>query len=287
MVAPPGVPAVNADQTVIILWDQQRQIEHLIRKANFRSAGESVGFLVPTPTRPQLEESGNEAFPFLAEITAPKPPATYGIAVVSAGAEGQGVRVIEEKTVAGFHTVVLTAGSGKALTKWLQQHGYAYTSETAAWAQPYLEGGWFMTAMKIAKPGARHSDPRLAASALRISFKTDHPLFPYREPDSKKAADQLSVSNRLLQIYLVAESRYEGRFSSGRAWDGKAEWSWPLRSDQRSQLLKFLALPESTGPAQFWLTEFVDHWPYGKAPGDLYFATTSFQMKLGKNPGPG
>ncbi|OYV04765.1 MAG: hypothetical protein CFE26_15125, partial [Verrucomicrobiales bacterium VVV1] len=68
-----GIPAINADQTVILLWDKERQTEHFIRKASFRGQGDSVGFLVPSPSRPQLEESGNEAFPYLAQITAPPP----------------------------------------------------------------------------------------------------------------------------------------------------------------------------------------------------------------------
>lgn len=67
-----GVPGVNADQTVILGWDKANQTEHFIRKASFRGGGESIGFLVPTPGRPQLEESGNEAFRELASITAPK-----------------------------------------------------------------------------------------------------------------------------------------------------------------------------------------------------------------------
>ena len=58
-VAAGGVPVVNADQTVIIWWDKANRMEHFIRKASFRGGGESIGFLVPTPSRPQLEESGN------------------------------------------------------------------------------------------------------------------------------------------------------------------------------------------------------------------------------------
>ena len=155
---PRGVPVVNADQTVIIAWDKERQTEHFIRKASFRSGGESVGFLVPTPSRPQLEESGNEAFPLLAEITAPPAGKKMHVGMPFACSKEDdrrgvaAVRVIEEKTVAGFQTVVLAADSGKALVEWLKAHGYAYTPEAAAWAEPYLAGGWFMTAMKIAKP---------------------------------------------------------------------------------------------------------------------------------------
>jgi hypothetical protein len=277
---------VNADQTVILLWDRERQTEHFIRKASFRSEGDSVGFIVPTPSRPQLEESGNAAFPYLAEITAPKKPTQVGLPL-SCSAEpktsyGRGVQVVEEKTVAGYHAVVLAADSGKALVTWLQEHGYAYTPEAAAWAQPYLEKHWYMTAMKIAKEEERRATSAVAASALRITFQTERPLFPYREPDSRHDAAQLDVRDRLLRIYFVAESRYEGRFPSGQAWEGKPRWSQPLQENQRSQLLHHLGLPERTGPSRFWLTEFEDHWPYGKAPGDVYFSASTDQRKLAR-----
>lgn len=280
------VPVVNADQTVILLWDRERQTEHFIRKASFRSEGESVGFIVPTPSRPQLEESGNAAFPYLAEITAPMDSKSVGLpigcAVAAKPSPSRGVRIVEEKDVAGFHAVVLAADNGDELVTWLRDHGYAYTPEAAAWAQPYLDGHWYMTAMKIARTPDGRTDPALAASALRISFKTDRPLFPYREPDSRAAAAKLRVKDRLLRIYFVAEARYEGRFPS-RAWGGKPRWSQPLDDAQRAQLLRHLALPESTGPSQFWLTDFEDHWPYGKAPGDVYFSPSKDQWRLGQN----
>lgn len=278
-----GVPVVNADQTVILLWDRERQTEHFIRKASFRSEGDSVGFIVPTPSRPQLEESGNAAFPYLAQITAPQYE-SKGMPIGCAAempreSYSRSVRVIEEKTVAGYDAVVLAADSGKALVAWLQDHGYAYTPEAAAWAEPYLEKGWYMTAMKIAKGGP---DPAVAASALRITFKTDRPLFPYREPDSRKDAAKLHVSDRLLRIYFVAESRYEGNFSESKSWDGKPRWSGPLRDDQRSGLLNHLGLPQTTGPAKAWLTEFEDHWDYGKAPGDVFFSPSSDQRTIAR-----
>lgn len=226
-----------------------------------------MGFLVPTPSRPQLEESGNAAFPYLADITAPPKPQSVGLLMGCATVEqpvsnyARSVRVIEEKTVAGYHAVVLEADSGKALVAWLQDHGYAYTPEAAAWAQPYLEKRWYMTAMKIAKDARRQSDPAVAVSALRITFQTDRPLFPYREPDSSQNAAKLNVSGRLLRIYFVAESRYEGRFPSSESWTGKVRWGGLLRQDQRSQLLRHLGLDEKTGPSKVWLTEYEDRWP--------------------------
>lgn len=283
-----GRPAVNASQNVILLWDRDRQMEHFIRKANFRGEEDSVGFLVPSPSRPQLEESGNSAFSYLSEITTPHEQSgsmfPIGCSVAPTSIPNSlGVRVIEERTLAGFDTVVLAADSGQALTEWLKEHHYAYTPEVAAWAQPYLDQKWYMVAMKITRTASSTQKTGIAASALRISFKTDRPLFPYREPDSRKDASELGVKDRVLRIYFIAEARYEGRFPDGQAWTGGLKWSRPLSSDQRQQLLMKLNLDQNTGPAQFWLSEFVDHWPYGVAPGDVYFSPSKDQKEVAKN----
>ncbi|HEX7260575.1 MAG TPA: hypothetical protein VF258_02075, partial [Luteolibacter sp.] len=60
-------------------------------------------------------------------------------------------------------------------------------------------------------------------------------------------------------------------FSPEHRWTGRTRYSQPLQAGQRTQLLQHLNLPQSTGPSQAWLTEFEDPWPYGKAPGDVYF----------------
>ncbi len=66
--APPsGKPVVNADQTVIIIWDATNKTQHFIRKASFKSEADDFGFLIPSPSQPELAESDNSEFVNLAE----------------------------------------------------------------------------------------------------------------------------------------------------------------------------------------------------------------------------
>jgi hypothetical protein len=111
---------------VIIVWDAARQTEHFIRKASFKGDAADFGFLVPTPAQPELEESGNEAFPFLAKLTAPakevRPRPEH--CSICCGEEVKStkkseVSVLAEKSVAGFHAVVLQTKSSDALVQWL------------------------------------------------------------------------------------------------------------------------------------------------------------------------
>src|SRR5215470_13790349 len=136
---PKGQPVVNADQTVIILWDAATKTQHFIRQASFKSEADDFGFLVPSPTQPELAESGNETFRFLLKRTEPetikKKSSSGGVGCgcsMNPGANlaapaPQAVRVLEEKLVAGFNAVVLETSSATALVGWLKGNGYAFS----------------------------------------------------------------------------------------------------------------------------------------------------------------
>ncbi len=299
--APPsGKPVVNADQTVILVWDAASKTEHFIRRASFKSDADDFGFLVPTPQKPDLDESGDAAFPLLAKITAPevitKPRPSSGggcsgcglmrskSETATASAPAKSVEVLEEKTVAGFHASVLEAASASALVGWLKDHGYAYSPEVEAWAKPYVDGGWKITALRVAKDGASKSEQRVAAASLRLSFKTDRPLFPYREPDPTQAAPAVGAVGRLLRIYFVGDARYDGETAKELPWTGTVAWSGKVAPADRDKALGLLGLPPGSTPAEWWLTEFEDPWPYRKNPADLYFARSGSQQTVKRPP---
>jgi hypothetical protein len=292
--APPsGKPVVNADQTVIILWDAATKTQHFIRKASFQSEGDDFGFLVPTPAQPELEESGNEAFSYLQSLTEPKREKRPRPSDLRCGCGGSAmpglasehtVKVLEEKLVAGFNAVVLETRSAKALVAWLESNGYAFSPEVEAWARPYLEAGWKITALKVAKDKEARDKQTVAASALRMTFQTDRPLFPYREPDSRASAKALGATERLLRIYFLSEARYQGELTKEVPWTGQVAWANKLSAENRKKTLDLLKLPATTGPAEWWLTEFEDHWPYRVAPADIYFSRGSDQREVERPP---
>lgn len=295
-----GQPVVNADQTVIILWDAATKMQHFIRQASFETEAEEFGFLVPSPSKPELEESGNEAFTFLANITAPEvikqkrtSPGlgcgcgcsdTKNAAKFDKSKAPDEVRVLAEKQVAGFDTVVLEADSEKVLVEWLKKNGFAYSPEVAAWAKPYVEQGWKFTALKLAKDKSEPKKSSVSAAALRISFETDRPLFPYREPDSGESAETLGADGRLLRIFFLGDARYQGELTKEQAWSGQVAWAGKLDEADRKKILGHLNLPETTAPAGWWLTEFEDNWPYKIAPADVYFAQGQYQISVKRPP---
>lgn len=295
--APPsGAPVVNADQTVILIWDAATKTQHFIRQASFKSDADDFGFLVPTPTQPELNESGNEAFPVLQKLTEPerkkerRASGSVGCGCSlnekSAGlaVRQESVRVLQEKRVAGFHAIVLEADSADVLVRWLKEKGYAFSPEVQTWAKPYIDAGWKITALKVAKSTDAKDTQNVAASALRMSFKTDRPLFPYREPDPEKAARTLGARSRLLRIYFIAESRYDGKMAGDAGWTGRVAWAGKIPAEDRSKTLQLLNLPQTTGPMEWWLTEFEDEWPYRSAPADVYFSHSRDQNPVKRPP---
>lgn len=283
-VGPPNSHVLNTDQAVIMIWDKERQTQHFIRRANFKTDAKDIGFIVPSPSRPQLEESGDAAFAGLARITAPTKPRgiaiPFGCAAPQAKVDSS-VVVIEQKRVAGYDATVLTARSGDDLVEWLKGNGYPYSPTIAAWAKPYLGGDWHFTALKLVKKEQQVASHNLGASALRISFKTDKPLFPYREPDSAAASTALKNQFRILRIYFIAETQYKGTVN-GEPWSGRTRWSGDI-TKHRAGLLKTLKLPQSVGPKTMWLTEIEDHWPYEKAAGDVYFSPVAKRMVIDRD----
>jgi len=293
---PAGKPVVNADQTVIVLWDAATKTEHFIRQASFQSMADDFAFLVPTPSRPVLDESGNAAFPYLQKLTAPEikriaRPMGGGCACAenaapkAARSQAAGaVEVVEQKRVAGFHAVVLAADSADALVGWLNENGYEFSPAAEAWAKPYVEAGWMITALKVAKDEQARENHGVAAAALRLTFKTDRPLFPYREPDSGASAESLGAKHRLLRIYCIAEARYAGELTKEVPWSGQVAWADKVSAADRAKLLELLKLPADVGPTEWWLTEFEDHWAYRVAPADVYFAKAADQTAIKRPP---
>ncbi|MFO0807914.1 MAG: DUF2330 domain-containing protein [Gemmataceae bacterium] len=295
-VPPPGQSVVNADQTVVMIWDAATKTQHFIRQASFKSGADDFGFLIPSPTQPELDESGNEVFPYLQDLTKPEvivrqagrsgcgcsstpPPMAMNAAVKS-----DEVRVLERKFVAGLDAAVLEVKSADALTQWLKDHNYAYSPAVEAWAKPYVEMGWKITALKVAKPEPGAATKDVAATALRLSFKTDRPLFPYREPDYGNAATNLGNGRRSLRIFFVADARFQGGLTKEAPWTGRVAWSGKIKSENRRRALDLMKLPATTGPAEWWLTEFEDDWPYRVAPADVYFARDDNQNTVARPP---
>lgn len=277
-----------ADQEILVVWDPTTRTEHFVRQAAF-SGGRGApaagfGFLVPTPSRPEVAASSGQAFDLLREQTKPRivhdtrwrvsviPLLAYPF-LMTAGSRSKsapeitamidrGVDVLEEAHVAGYDVAVLAASDPKALTGWLSTNGYDARPAIEEWAAPYVEKRWIITAFKYA---ARPGD--VATDAVRMSFQTEAPLFPYRVP-----TDNIAPPGRgnLLRTFVVAPGRATGTLGAGQA-----ARPWSQAEVKRARALPAAELARLVGqaiPAEAvkslgdgaWLTAFEDRtWPSG------------------------
>jgi len=75
----PGQPVRIADQQILVIWDPDTRTEHFIREAKFSARAEGVegrpegfGFLVPSPTLPEIAAADGSVFGHLNDRIKPR-----------------------------------------------------------------------------------------------------------------------------------------------------------------------------------------------------------------------
>jgi len=232
--APPkGAIVETADEEAVIVWDAAHHVEHFIRKAAFHSTAKAFGFLVPTPTAPKLDEVPEHVFSELDWAIAPRvrversgfePGCICMLGGASKGADGaEGpVHVLQTAHVAGFDATTVIADQTDALAGWLESHGFERSPALVEWLAAYVDAHWTITAFVVAsdETGADRYD--VATRAVHMTFPTDRPFYPYREPPTT------SKTPRLLRVFVLADQRFDATFADQPWSAGKVVFAAPL-----------------------------------------------------------
>lgn len=300
-----------AEESAVIVWDEKTHTEHFTRRATFDTKAKDVGFLVPTPNTPQLAAADDAAFGRLEKMMEPKVIVQdvrdydytplflrYGRSVQTvfntasnslSTATGGGVEVLASQRVAGYDTTVLKASDVRALNLWLKRHGYASSAALMEWIRPYVAKKWKITAFKIAR---RDKNAPVASSAVRMSFKTDTPFFPYREPKKKEAHPDWY---RLLRVFFFSSQRMKGNLGSAKgvtwtnAWQRtngiarkpvRVHWAGEIDEASHAPLARQLALPVQTVKSHPWMTVFEDESTPRISREDIVFTPSEDQKRI-------
>jgi hypothetical protein len=287
-----------ADETALVVWDDLKDEEHFIRQATFVGTAHDFGFLVPTPTRPHVEAADPSIFHELARVTEPRTEyrtetglsfscsssQTVNADKAAAGSERNGVVVLEQKRVGNLDAAILAFRADKTgkiedtadeLLDWLTSRGYAVRPDLTEWLATYIDRKWIITAFKIAgQPGAESPAPgasiAVKSSTVRLSFKTDRPFFPYREPAAQRDAQSRNIP-RALRVYVAAKERMAGTIGESVPWPAQTVWANAIHESDRTTLLDLLKLPHETGVGKWWITEFEDHSTPRPGSDEVYF----------------
>lgn len=270
--APRDGERVNvAEESAVIIWDPATKREHFIRRATFGGEARDFGFLVPTPTVPELAAVDDGVFDRMQEKTTRRTLYRTEKAIdwtpllflpFARRGKGEGaatapppVAVLSTQTVGGYDAAILDATDAAALTRWLADNGYATTPDLTEWLDVYVRQRWIVSAFKI----AGNADAlTLRTSAVRMSFVTERPFFPYREPASQREG---ASAPRVLKVWFIGPERVTGRVGD-RAWPGQVYWS---------EVLQDRAAGGVTIVPGARLTAFEDHATPRPGVDDLYF----------------
>lgn len=220
-----------------------------------------------------------------------------------------GVSVLEQKKLGDYDVSVLkfrrgtidTPASGAAeLTKWLSKHGYEASEAIQKWLERYVQDEWCITAFKIGAkptaddphapklpPGAASGRERhaLRAKPVRMSFQTERPFYPYREPLA--APSPPDAGKRLLRVFVASSSRVAGTLGDGaKAWPGQTVWAGSVAQESWGVIFNRARLtpsePSDGGAvvmpqpgAGWWLTEFEDRSSPRPGTDEVYFAPST------------
>jgi hypothetical protein len=225
-------PSLSYEQTLIV-YDDQKSLEHFVREVVFDKGKSAFGFVVPTPGRPEVFPVPKNPFKDLTERFPLFPPMRSGLVAAGAGfGSGKGgggaVEVLEAKRVGSFKAFVLAARDPGAFANWLKQQGFASTPEADRWLAHYVTLGFHFVALRYEPAGAANLVAGVpSAETIRISFSTPLPFYPYLEPDSAPGAK--TPEQRGLEVWLVTRERSLPIAARKRATGG-VDWLRPLES---------------------------------------------------------
>lgn len=281
---PPGEFVQIAEETALIVWNAEANQEHFIRRGAFRTGAKDFGFLVPTPSKPELGAVPDAVISQLETMTRPEiisgnrytvnplpiiawPFFVFLARSAAKASAPEAVRVLDAKQIGGYDAVVLEADDSIALANWLKDHGYDARPALQEWLKAYVEAHWKITAFKIAA-----GEPTVQTDAIRMTFTTDKPMYPYREPKDQREnlPPEAQFGTRLLRVFFLSTERVGATVGSG-PFAGSPTWSGPVKSP--------LKLPFSA-PDKPWLTVFEDNSFPRQGTDELFFSRSTDQAEL-------
>jgi hypothetical protein len=274
---PASAPIAVASESAVIVWNPRTQTESFIRQADFVTNARDFGFLVPTPAPPKLAAANPAIFALLNSTAQQKPPyhtRSKGVPEQPGSVPAAAISVLSTQTVAGYDATVLKATDMSSLDGWLAKRGYAHGKDLRDWLAPYVAKGWAITAFKVhqAAPGK----PQARLAPVRMTFHTDTPFYPYREPASARAPGAYRPG-RLLRIYFIGDRRMDATLGSAQSWPGYLGWAGDWRRDAAvrqaplAEVAKECAVAPDQMPGNAWLTVFEDRSSPRPGTADVFF----------------
>lgn len=201
----PGMPACcyfaakgkdinQPGQKVFLTWDPEAKVESFTVQPQFEGNAKEFGMVIPTPSKPSLEQMPREFFTELAVFTILEPTdwsryrEVQHIAMAPPSAVGTfvfrptPVREIERGMVGFLEYRVIVADQATELYTWLRDNRYNYSGDEAT-LDFYIKRKWFFTVMKIDPTQMKQKVDGYYAgevAPIRFRFASDRLIYPLR-----------------------------------------------------------------------------------------------------------
>ncbi len=197
-------------QKAFITWDAENKTEAFTVQPKFEGNAADFGMVIPTPTRPKLNEMPREFFKELAVFTILEPMdlSKYKqMRFLSRSGAGGGVlfdamarkvTVLEAGVVGSLDYKIIRAEDAGDLFAWLKDNGYAYSGDEAT-LDFYIKKKWFFTTMKIDPTQMKkRADGSYEGEVTptRFTFTSEKPVYPLK-------ITQLSVKDQTEALFYV------------------------------------------------------------------------------------
>jgi hypothetical protein len=189
-----GADVNQPSQKAFLTWDPAEKLESFTVQPRFEGNAADFGMVIPTPSRPRLNEMPRDFFKELAVFTILKPMpldkykpflppfAAVPGSVVRRDAEDSSVKVIEAGVVGSLDYKIITAERADDLFAWLKENQYRYAGDEQT-LDHYIQKAWFFTVMKIdPKQMKRNPDGSYSGEVTptRFTFSSDQLIYPLR-----------------------------------------------------------------------------------------------------------
>jgi hypothetical protein len=226
-------------QKAFLTWDPVKKQETFTVQPKFEGNALNFGMVIPTPTRPKLDEMPKDFFKNLAIYSIlkkrefpqsellPRPQivleSTASVADLPRENKGNNVRprppaikILEAGIVGSLDYKIIEPARADDLFLWLKAHKYSYSGDEAT-LHHYIEKKWIFTVMKVhTAQMKKNKDGSYAGeiTATRFSFASDELVYPLK-------ITQISVKDKTEALFYVqapTKMDLEGDLSYQHTW---------------------------------------------------------------------
>lgn len=281
-------------ETAVVVWDAASKTETLVLSASLPAGGV---LLVPTPAAPKVVPGDQAAVDALSKLTAPRtvvqtktvtpefgwPRLDFGGMGSAPPAVDAGAKTAAPPPPPAPEVVTVPLGEPDKVAEWMKKGGYEDRPALKDWLKGYADKKWTVTAIKPADPTTGMVPP------TKLTFVTDKPVFPYREPAEAAGADAAANKTRTLRVFVVSDGRADGTVGDTAAWPAKTVFANKLDAAATAAKLDAAAAgavaKDAKAPAGgWWVTEFEDSSAPRPATDDIAFKAAADQKPVERTP---